>query len=99
MGLFGAVMAVATIGGPLLGGLITDAFGWRWNFFVALPVAIVALVLVQSTLRLPVRPKRKVRIDYLGIVLLAVATVAVLRPLLTRAAPPATGRPVASTLG
>ena len=42
MGLFGAVMAVATIGGPLLGGVITDSFGWRWNFFVALPFAIAA---------------------------------------------------------
>ena len=39
MGLFGAVMAVATVGGPLLGGVITDAWGWRWNFYVALPVA------------------------------------------------------------
>lgn len=37
MGLFGAVMAVATVGGPLLGGVITDGFGWRWNFFVSLP--------------------------------------------------------------
>ena len=39
MGLFGAVMAVATVGGPLLGGFITDTWGWRWNFFVALPFA------------------------------------------------------------
>lgn len=37
MGLFGAVMAVATVGGPLLGGWITDVANWRWNFFVALP--------------------------------------------------------------
>lgn len=73
MGLFGGVMAVATIGGPLLGGVVTDAFGWRWNFFIALPVAIAALVLVQSTLRIPPRPKQKTRIDYLGIVLLSVS--------------------------
>ena len=73
MGLFGAVMAVATIGGPLLGGLITDAWGWRWNFFVALPVAIAALVIVQRTLHISARPKTKTRIDYLGIVLLSVA--------------------------
>src|SRR5690606_37394708 len=50
MGLFGAVMAVATVGGPLLGGVITDLWGWRWNFFVALPVAIAALIIVQKTL-------------------------------------------------
>lgn len=73
MGLFGAVMAVSTVGGPLLGGVITDGWGWRWNFYVALPVAIVALVIVQSTLHLPGREKRKVSIDYLGIVLLSTA--------------------------
>ena len=73
MGLFGAVMAVATIGGPLLGGVITDAWGWRWNFFVALPVAIIALILVQQTLHVPARPKKKTSIDYLGIVLLSAA--------------------------
>jgi len=73
MGLFGAVMAVATIGGPLLGGVITDAWGWRWNFFIALPVAIVALLLVQQTLHIPPRARRTVSIDYLGIVLLSTA--------------------------
>ncbi|MGA4508241.1 DHA2 family efflux MFS transporter permease subunit [Propionibacteriaceae bacterium G1746] len=73
MGLFGGVMALATVGGPLLGGVITDGWGWRWNFFVALPVAIVALVIVQSTLHLPKGEKRKVSIDYLGIVLLSVS--------------------------
>jgi EmrB/QacA subfamily drug resistance transporter len=70
-GLFGAVMAVGTVGGPLLGGLVTDAFGWRWNFFIALPIAIVAILLLQSTLHLPKHPKRKVRIDYLGAILIA----------------------------
>lgn len=71
MGLFGAVMALSTIGGPLLGGVITDTLGWRWNFYVALPVAILALIIVQATLHLPARVKRTVSIDYLGIVLLA----------------------------
>ncbi|MFT4135859.1 DHA2 family efflux MFS transporter permease subunit [Microbacterium sp.] len=72
MGLFGAVMALATIGGPLLGGVITDAFGWRWNFYVAIPFAIAALVVLQATLRLTREP-RKVRIDVLGAVLLSTA--------------------------
>ncbi|WP_354501136.1 MDR family MFS transporter [Mycetocola sp. 2940] len=69
-GLFGAVMALGTVGGPLLGGLVTDAFGWRWNFFIALPIAIVAILLLQSTLHLPKHPKRTVRIDYLGAILI-----------------------------
>ncbi len=70
-GLFGAVMAVGTVGGPLLGGVVTDAFGWRWNFFIALPVAVAAIILLQLTLHLPKHAKRKVHIDYLGAVLIA----------------------------
>jgi MFS family permease len=70
-GLFGAVMALGTIGGPLLGGVVTDAFGWRWNFFIALPVAVAAIILLQLTLHLPERVKRVVSIDYLGIVLIS----------------------------
>jgi EmrB/QacA subfamily drug resistance transporter len=73
MGLFGAVMAVATVGGPLLGGVITDTWGWRWNFFVALPFAVLALVILQRTLHLPALPKKKARIDYFGIILLSTA--------------------------
>ncbi|SHG71525.1 MFS transporter [Geodermatophilus nigrescens] len=66
-GLLGGVMAVATVGGPLLGGLLVDTswLGWRWCFYVGVPFAVVALVLLQRTLNLPVT-KRRVRIDYLG---------------------------------
>ena len=71
MGLFGGIMAVGTVGGPLIGGLLTDSVGWRWNFFVGVPVAVVAIILLQLTLRLPKRPARKVRIDYLGAIFLA----------------------------
>ncbi|WP_287929507.1 MDR family MFS transporter [Arthrobacter sp.] len=71
MGLFGAVMALGTVGGPLIGGFITDAINWRWNFFVALPFAAIAIILIQKTLHLPVQAKRKVSIDYAGIILLS----------------------------
>lgn len=71
MGLFGAVMAVGTVGGPLIGGFITDTINWRWNFFVALPVAVVAVIIIQRTLHLPAITKRAFKIDYLGIVLLS----------------------------
>ncbi len=71
-GYLGGVMALATVGGPLLGGLIVDTswLGWRWCFFVGVPVAIVALVLLQATLHLPT-VKRTVKIDYLGATLIA----------------------------
>ncbi|MCS5734281.1 MDR family MFS transporter [Herbiconiux daphne] len=70
MGLLGAVMAVATVGGPLLGGVITDSAGWRWNFYIAVPFAVIAIILLQRTLHIPTH-KRKVQIDYLGAALIA----------------------------
>ncbi|PPF89633.1 MFS transporter [Subtercola sp. Z020] len=66
-GYFGAVMAVGTVGGPLIGGLLTDSLGWRWNFFVGVPFAVAAIILLQVTLKLRTLRKRKVSIDYLGI--------------------------------
>ncbi|OKI60516.1 MDR family MFS transporter [Micromonospora sp. CB01531] len=72
-GYLGGVMALATVGGPLLGGLIVDTswLGWRWCFFVGVPVAVVALVLLQATLRLPTMRRDNVKIDYLGASLIA----------------------------
>lgn len=66
MDILSAIMSVGQIGGPLLGGTITDAFGWRWNFYVGVPIAIIAVILIQKTLHLPARPQRAVSIDYLG---------------------------------
>ncbi len=69
-GYMGAVMAVATAGGPLLGGFIVDSpLGWRWTFFLCVPLAVVALFLLQITLRLP-HTRRRVSIDWLGSILL-----------------------------
>lgn len=72
-GYLGGVMAVATVGGPLLGGLIVDTswLGWRWCFFVGVPVAVVALILLQVTLHLPTFRRDNVKIDYLGASLIA----------------------------
>jgi len=71
MGYLGAVMSVGTIGGPLLGGVLTDTIGWRWNFFVGVPVGIAALIVIQRTLHLPPKPKKKVVVDYWGAGLIA----------------------------
>ncbi|MFD9607424.1 MFS transporter [Streptomyces sp. NPDC059970] len=66
-GYIGAVFAVATVGGPLLGGVITDTswMGWRWCFYVGVPFAIIALIVLQKTLKLPV-VKREVKVDWTG---------------------------------
>ncbi|WP_338088063.1 MDR family MFS transporter [Nocardioides marinisabuli] len=69
-GYIGAVFALATVSGPLIGGLIVDSpLGWRGTFFVGLPFAVVAFVLLQKTLHLPV-VKREVHIDYTGATLI-----------------------------
>jgi EmrB/QacA subfamily drug resistance transporter len=69
-GYMGAVMAVGTAGGPLLGGFIVDSpLGWRWTFFVCVPLAVVALILLQITLKIE-HIKRHVKIDWLGSILL-----------------------------
>ncbi|MDZ5442519.1 MDR family MFS transporter [Micromonospora sp. 4G57] len=73
-GYLGAVMAVGTIGGPLIGGVIvdTDWLGWRWCFYVGVPFAILALIVLQKTLHLPV-VKREVKIDWWGATLITAA--------------------------
>ncbi|WP_036500645.1 MFS transporter [Nocardia aobensis] len=73
-GYLGAVFAVATVGGPLLGGVITDTswLGWRWCFYVGVPFAVIALIVLQRTLRLPVT-RREVKVDWLGAFLVTAA--------------------------
>uniref|UniRef100_A0AAU2V697 MFS transporter n=1 Tax=Streptomyces sp. NBC_00003 TaxID=2903608 RepID=A0AAU2V697_9ACTN len=73
-GYLGATFAVATVGGPLLGGLITDTdwLGWRWCFYVGVPFAIIALIVLQKTLKLPV-VKRDVKVDWTGAFLISAA--------------------------
>ncbi|HUY64675.1 MAG TPA: MDR family MFS transporter [Acidimicrobiales bacterium] len=68
-GYFGAVFAVASIMGPLAGGLFTEHLSWRWVFYINMPVGLVALVVTSIVLRLPFR-RQQHRIDYPGSLLL-----------------------------
>ncbi len=68
-GVMAAVMPLAMIGGPLVGGFITEHLSWRWAFYVNLPLGAVALVVVALTMHLPRRRVRH-RIDYAGAALL-----------------------------
>lgn len=71
MGLWGATAGVATLVGPLAGGLLVDGFGWEWIFFVNIPVGVVAFVLAWRLVpQLETNPHR---FDVLGVVLSAIA--------------------------
>ena len=74
IGVMMAVMPAAMIGGPLIGGFITDHLSWRWNFYVNLPLGILSLVVVWMTLYLAheERGEQKVVIDWTGSAMLVV---------------------------
>jgi EmrB/QacA subfamily drug resistance transporter len=68
-GYLGAVFALASVGGPLIGGFFVDNLSWRWVFYVNLPVGALALVVTSFVLKLPVR-REPHTIDWLGSALL-----------------------------
>ncbi|MEU9445589.1 MFS transporter [Streptomyces sp. NPDC048304] len=84
-GLVGGMLSVGSIGGPLLGGLLTDldlmGFGWRTVFFINVPVGALALVLGARTLP-SFRSDAAPRLDLPGVALLTAATVGVMFPLM-----------------
>ena len=71
-GYFGAVFGVSSVAGPLLGGWLTDGPGWRWIFYINLPVGLAALVVTSAVLKMPV-VRREHQIDYAGAALIVAA--------------------------
>jgi len=72
-GAIGAMFGVSTVAGPLLGGLFVDHLSWRWAFYVNIPLGVIVIVIAAATLP-SVRSALKPRIDYLGILLIALAS-------------------------
>lgn len=77
MGILGGVFALSSVAGPLLGGWFTEGPGWRWTFWMNVPLGLIAVVAIIVLMRIPA-PQRegRVRIDVLGMALLVVATTA-----------------------
>ncbi|MBG0737841.1 MFS transporter [Paeniglutamicibacter antarcticus] len=74
MGIMGGVFALSSVAGPLLGGWFTEGIGWRWAFWMNIPLGILAIASAMFFLRLPEVAKRKPRLDAAGIGLLAIAS-------------------------
>jgi EmrB/QacA subfamily drug resistance transporter len=73
IGIMGGVFAISSVAGPLLGGWFTDVIGWRWCFWINLPIGIVALVVAARVLRLARPATGRPRLDWSGMAVLAIA--------------------------
>src|SRR5262249_3027937 len=80
MGLFGAVFGFASVARPLVGGYFAQlgTSGWRWIFYINVPLAIVAVVVCNQVLRLVPHQRRDHKIDWLGAGLLVASVVCLL---------------------
>ena len=73
VGITGSSYALASIVGPLVGGLLTDAISWRWVFYINLPLGLIALLVLAFLMPTLRPPKKRIIIDYPGSVLLVLA--------------------------
>ena len=74
MGVMGGVFALSSVAGPLLGGWFTEGIGWRWAFWMNVPLGILAITSAMVFLRLPKPSGTRPRLDVAGMALLAAAS-------------------------
>jgi EmrB/QacA subfamily drug resistance transporter len=78
IGLFTGTFTMASVIGPTVGGVLTDHAGWRWCFFLNIPVGLAALAFISANLPGRARSGPRPQIDFVGAALLSLATVALL---------------------
>jgi EmrB/QacA subfamily drug resistance transporter len=74
-GYIGAVFALASIAGPVIGAFITESFSWRWIFYINIPLGILACALLYLYVPVTLHQSRQQKIDYLGVLLLTIVLV------------------------
>ncbi len=74
MGIMGGVFALSSVAGPLLGGWFTEGIGWRWAFWMNIPLGALAIVTAVFFLRLPKVEHARPQLDVAGMGLLALAS-------------------------
>lgn len=77
-GYMAATMAVSTVGGPLIGGLIVDSLGWQWCFWIPVPFVVIVMFVVGHQLKVPTVHEGKAHVDFLGIALIGAAAASLL---------------------
>ncbi|MGO1543608.1 MAG: MDR family MFS transporter [Gulosibacter sp.] len=77
MGVMGAVFGLSSVVGPLLGGWFTEGIGWRWAFWINIPLGILAIVIAAIALKLP-KHEAKARFDIWGTITMAVAVTSII---------------------
>ncbi|ORX50380.1 MFS general substrate transporter [Piromyces finnis] len=82
MGILGAVFSFSTVIGPLVGGLFTDNISWRWAFYINVPLAVIAFIIIFLYVKIPTPSdnlrKKLLRVDYAGTIVLILGVVALL---------------------
>jgi EmrB/QacA subfamily drug resistance transporter len=76
-GVFGAIFGLSSVAGPQLGSFIAEHLGWRWNFYVNVPIGLASMLILMIALK-ETRSEHKPKVDYLGTVFLIVSTVSLM---------------------